>query len=59
MALSWLLRVGLWRKAVVLRAVVLRGDMQNSRGFGSLLISSVALCKECLVTANGMVLKVL
>ena len=36
-----------------------RGDMQNSGSFGSLLISSAALCKECLVTANGMVLKLL
>lgn len=36
-----------------------RGDMQDSGGFGSLLISSGALCKECLVTANGMVLKLL
>ena len=52
MALSWLLRVGLWRKAVVLRV-----DVQNVGGVGSLLISSVALCKECLVAANGMVLK--
>lgn len=36
-----------------------RGDMHNSGGFGSLLISSGALCKECLVTADGMVLKLL
>lgn len=34
-----------------------RGDMQNFGGFGSLLISFAALCKECLVAANGMVLQ--
>lgn len=47
MALSWLLRVGLWKKAVVLEVGDLLGEAcGNSGGCGSLLIGFAALCKE-------------
>lgn len=47
MALSWLPRVGLRKKAVVLEGEDLLGEAcRNSGGCGGLLICFAALCKE-------------
>lgn len=57
-ALSWLLRVGLWKETVVFEAEGLRGETySNSGGCGSLLICSTTLCKGHSFAAHSMMLK--